>query len=605
MVETLEDNITRITEAPHKLEVFLSSSADEEGEKIKDQYAPFYASISKMANKIAYAKIAIEDGDVAEQDFAISNTDDFAPGSFITLKMGDVNNVETVFSGLIVKHGIKVRKNRKSILTLDCRDIATTLAITPSSRYFDKDKKDSDAFKDLLKEKDLPTTGIESTDIEHEGLVKYNATDWDFIRKRANAAGQLVYTENGTLTTITPTIAAKKDYTLSYGDNLIEFEAEVDARNQFKEVTLNIWDSAKQDFVESDQKNVSGVKLEKPGNLSVKDLSKITNKDGLEINYTGDLNDGDRKNKLKSELIKSRLARVIGRAQIKQPTRILPGKTVELVGVGKRFKGLTYITSARYEFSNNAWTTDLQFGLPRNWNMQEKGDSETDPGIPTMKGLYVGVVTELKDEVGEDRIRIRIPAIDPKGAGVWAKMARQDAGEYRGTFFLPEIDDEVLVGFLNDDPRYPMVLGMLNSSAKPAPVEAGSEDNFKGYYSKVGSRIEFDDTNRKIKIQALGKGQDSKGKIKDYRSEQPKIEKNNTIELNGNDGTILIQDNNENLIQLSQNEIKISAKKKLVLTAKNIEIKASDSLDMEGKKVRSEAKSGEMLIKGKPINLNP
>jgi len=49
--------------------------------------------------------------------------------------------------------------------------------------------------------------------------------------------------------------------------------------------------------------------------------------------------------------------------------------------------------------------------------------------------------------------------------GIWARISTLDAGKQRGTFFRPEIGDEVIVGFLNDDPRYPVVLGMVNSSA--------------------------------------------------------------------------------------------------------------------------------------------
>ena len=84
--------------------------------------------------------------------------------------------------------------------------------------------------------------------------------------------------------------------------------------------------------------------------------------------------------------------------------------------------------------------------------------------------MQIGVVTRLKnDPDGENRIMVRIPVIHKDDEGAWCRVSFLDAGNERGMFFLPEIGDEVIVGFINNDPRHGVVLGMLNSRAKPAP----------------------------------------------------------------------------------------------------------------------------------------
>lgn len=611
MPETLENNITRKTAAPHKVEVYLSDSPFEEGSVISDSYAPMHVVIGKFPNKIAFAKISIQDGEVSKQEFAISDADDFVPGKFITLKMGDVNSVETVFKGIIIKHGIKIKKGRKSLLTLDCRDVATRMAVSCKNKYFAENITDADAIKEITAEYKhngqplIDTANVEDTTVEHEGLVQYNSTDWDFALKRANAAGQLVYTDNGSLVTITPTIADEADFKLEYGFELVEFEAEMDARSQFSEVLLKTWDSSKQELLEEDLAKLDGVELDKPGNLLAADLAKATNEEGLTIFYPGQLNARDQKNLVKAELLKSKLARIRGRVSFAGPTMVTPRKTLELKGVGKRFNGLTYITGVRHEFVQSAWKTEIQFGLSRNWLEQNAPSSDLDltkSQLPEMTGLYIGIVVQVDDESGEDRVKVSVPVIDPLGEGVWARMARPDGGEHRGLFFLPEEKDEVLVGFLNGDPRYPMILGMLNSSAKPAPVGAKDKDNLKGYYSKIGSRVEFDDEKRTLKIQTLS---EKEGKsLEDFRSGEPNLEKNNSFILDDKEGTILIQDKNKNYIKFSKDEILIFGDKKITLQSKEIMIKADKKIDTDTKKATFHS-SMETKITGTPINLNP
>src|SRR6185295_20278043 len=98
-------------------------------------------------------------------------------------------------------------------------------------------------------------------------------------------------------------------------------------------------------------------------------------------------------------------------------------------------------------------------------------------------------------------ILVKIPVIDNKAQGIWTRVASLDAGNDRGSFFLPEIGDEVIVGFINDDPRDAVVLGMMNSSAKPAPLTAADANDKKGFVTRSNMQMIFDDKKKSFTLQ--------------------------------------------------------------------------------------------------------
>src|SRR5690606_26429567 len=116
-------------------------------------------------------------------------------------------------------------------------------------------------------------------------------------------------------------------------------------------------------------------------------------------------------------------------------------------------------------------------------------------------GLQIGIVVQLEnDPDGEDRIRVRIPVINNEDDGIWTRIASLDAGNERGAFFRPEIGDEVIVGFINDDPSDAVVLGMLNSSAKPATIVAQDVNHEKGFTTRSKMHLQFNDDTKTITI---------------------------------------------------------------------------------------------------------
>lgn len=113
-------------------------------------------------------------------------------------------------------------------------------------------------------------------------------------------------------------------------------------------------------------------------------------------------------------------------------------------------------------------------------------------------GLYPAQVTDIKDPDGQGRVKIRLPWSPDDSAGyeVWARLATFMAGPNRGSWFIPDPNDEVLVGFEGGDPRRPYVIGGLwNGSDAPPESMDGAGNNFKkSITSRNNIRVTLDDS---------------------------------------------------------------------------------------------------------------
>lgn len=118
-------------------------------------------------------------------------------------------------------------------------------------------------------------------------------------------------------------------------------------------------------------------------------------------------------------------------------------------------------------------------------------------------GLYPAVVTDNQDPDNQGRVRIRLPWTpdnDSANYENWARLATLMAGGNRGSWFIPDVDDEVLVGFEGGDPRRPYVVGMLWNGSDAPPETMDSDNNLKSIVSRADIRITMDDSDGAVKL---------------------------------------------------------------------------------------------------------
>ena len=529
-----------------------------EGEELSKTYQVKSIVVQNEVNRIPMAQIVLVDGEASIRDFKLSNEDLLIPGKKIEITAGYHNDEETIYKGIIIKHAVKI-KGSASLLIVECKDEAVKLTIGRKSKYF-YDVKDSQAFEEIIDTYGLDKD-VEATNFSHKELVQYNTSDWDFMVSRAQANGKLCFVENGKITIGKPNLKTSPVETVTFGATILDFDAEIDARNQFTKVSSYSWDYSNQELVEIEANNPN-VSLN--GNLSANDLAEIIELKNLELRHGGTITEVELQDWADAKLLFQQLSKIRGRVKFQGIPAVKPNTIITLEGVGDRFNGNAYITGVFHEIAEGNWTIDAQFGLNPEW-FSETFDIHTPTGsgiIPAIKGLHVGIVTQLEaDPNGEDRILVKIPIINNEEQGIWCRVASPDAGEKRGFFFRPEIDDEVIIGFVNEDPNNAIVLGMLNSSGKPAPITASDDNHQKGIVTRSEMKVLFDDEKKSIGI------------------ETPAGKK---ITLDEDQGVIIIEDENSNIITIDSNGIKLES-------AGNIELKATGDVKIEGANVSVKA----------------
>lgn len=121
----------------------------------------------------------------------------------------------------------------------------------------------------------------------------------------------------------------------------------------------------------------------------------------------------------------------------------------------------------------------------------------------------IGVVTDNKDPDKLMRVKVKLPVLSAEDTTWWIPVVSIGAGKERGWFFLPEVNDEVLIAFEHGDINRPVVIGALWNGQDKAPKDNGSGSNpIRTLVSKSGSKIEFDDEKNTITIaDGGGKGE--------------------------------------------------------------------------------------------------
>jgi Rhs element Vgr protein len=500
-------------------------------------------TVIKSFNKISSAKIIFLDGSASDRDFPLSNDDKFKPGNTIKIELGYHDDADTVFEGIIIKHSIKIRQQAPSLLMVEAKDKAVKLTIARKSTYH-INTTDSDVITDLA---DDLNKEIDSTTFTHKQLVQFDATDWDFILTRAEANGMLVLTDDNKLIVKKPGTNASPVLTATYGDNIFEFEAEMDARKQVKQITSYSWDYTSQEIEESDPGDAS---LSENGNISSDDLGTVLNAE-IKLNHSGNLTQAQLQDWSDAYAMRKHLLKIAGRVRIQGNASVKPGSIIALAGVGDRFNGNVFVTGVLHHYEGN-WKTDIQFGWSDDW-FYKKDDVMNKPAaglLPGINGLQIGVVLDVDDteDGGQFRIKVHVPIITSGNEGIWARVATLDAGDNRGVYFRPQTGDEVVLGFLNDDPREAIVLGYLHSNdSKPSPLP--EEDGLLqyGFVTKEGMKLIFDDTNKRISLVATTAAGEK------------------SIIMNDDSSALIMEDENGNTIKMDTSGITIQSSKNVTI----------------------------------------
>jgi uncharacterized protein involved in type VI secretion and phage assembly len=204
------------------------------------------------------------------------------------------------------------------------------------------------------------------------------------------------------------------------------------------------------------------------------------------------------------------------------------------------------------------------------------GSGQQDEGRIT--GVVLGIVTNNNDPDSLGRVKVRFPWLSSSTESHWARVATPMAGKGRGLYFLPEVDDEVLVLFERGDVRFPFVIGALWNGKDKAPAGNGDGKNaLRVIKSRSGHMIRFDDSDKAQKIEIID------------------ASSGNRIVIDTSTDTVTITADKDIVLEAPRGDIRLNARQVLIAASKRADIKA-DTMRI--------AAQGSLALQGDPIDLN-
>lgn len=479
-----------------------------EGRTIADTFEVMSIRTRTEINRIPEAVIVLLDGDPALQDFPVTDSEDFAPGKAITIEAGYGDGETTrIFAGLVTGMRIRVSQLRgNSELEVTCRDKAIALVHGHKSLTHHK-SKDSDVMRRIIADAGLEAS-VEATAEAIPQLIQSRSCDWDFLLARAEVNGLVATVENGKVTVARPDTSTAPVLGLTFGQDIISFDAEIDALAQFKSYEAGARDPKGQ-TLETSSENAGGVGA--LGNIGPDKLaSAIAGSSRFAASSSG-ISNALLSSDAQSRKLRAELAGVRATVEFQGSAKATLGKMIEVSGLSARFSGKGWISGVLHRIEDGNWTTQAMLGLAPERNIERllgAGGGNRLGMLPGLGGLQIGKVVKLsEDPEALDRIQIKLPASKPASeeALMWARYAAPYASAGAGLMLLPEIDDEIVVGFLDEDPTAPVILGSLHNPKAARPMSVSDEKNtIKLFHSRSGLTITFNEEKKSIAIETPG-----------------------------------------------------------------------------------------------------
>jgi phage protein D len=452
-----------------------------------------------------------------------------------------------------------------------------------------RDATDSDMVTAIAGDAGLEVGEIQSTSEVHEHVTQANQTDWEFLMGRARPIGLDLTVRDGHVELARRTTSDKAPAEagsdadpsgldprlLVYGFNLQAFHGRVSAAEQVANVEVRGWDQDRKEPVvarvaagtvaaglaETDPSTLAGI-------FDSRDWIDVTTPVGSDREAEG---------------VATALAERIGSAFAEAEgtaignTALRAGAAVRVSGVNEDFNGAYVLSHVHHVLDRRGYRT--QFTVSGHHDRSLLGLIATSAGAngqhggarrsEATLGLVRGTVSENADPDELGRVKVRLPWLDDKFSSAWAPVAQLGAGPASGTFFLPAVGDEVLVGFEHGKVDRPIVVGgLFNKLDQPPEYGEFLHDGAvtgRGIYSRNGHRITLHDADD------LG-------------------------------GIILraVDDGKESVVSIGLN----SLDKKLVIESGGaVDIQAEGEITLRGSKITLQA-DGEMVLKGATIKLN-
>ena len=502
--------------------------------------------------------------------FTLFDEDRFRYGTRVSIAFRAESDPVVVTTGEITAIAVEPGPGGRHELILTGLDLTHRLTRGGKSRAF-ANMSDSDVARQIAGDHGLDAD-IDATGDVHEHTMQHGETDYAFLRRLAGRVGHDVWITDKTFHFKKKPKGRQDPPKLVWGENLLDFRVRFASVDVCDEVVVTAWDPV-------DKKPVTGRATagdpgtDAPAAQQMADAARHAF--GTVTRHAGQFASGtqaEADDRAQSLLLKASGGQVVLRGEAVGNPRLGAGGQVGLDKVGKRLAGTYRLTSVEHVYgADRPYLTRFVCGGKDADGLADLVSGGGAAGADQHRGwgsLVVGVVTNNDDQSGgQGRVKVKYPTLHDSESG-WARVVAPGAGDRRGLQWLPEVGDEVLVGFEHGDLARPLVLGGLWGRKDKPPEPKATQDG------KVNQRV-------------LASGKDHRLVLTDGPTSM--------IELRMGDARALLH--------LEKSSSQLAGDQKLVITADQIEITAGQKLSLSGKQVEIAADST-LKLTGKPIQLN-
>jgi phage protein D len=506
-----------------------------------------------------------------DPNFELFDQMTFPIGAKIAISFGNEGEMVRVTQGEVTALSIEQESAGPHQLVVSGMDVAHRLALGPKTRTFQQ-MTDADIARQITAEYGLEAD-IDATPEVHAYVLQASQSDYAFLKQRAGHIGFDVWVADNRLFFKSQPRASVAPPALRWGSNLHRFKVRFSSSERCDEVTVRGWNpDAKEAIVGRATEGDAGTSAPAAGQL----LGAARSAFGEAKRFAGQFpvqTQGEADALARALMLKASGEAVIARGEAAGDPLIAAGATVHVGGVGEKLAGSYRVTSTEHLYGAGIpYVTRFVCGGKDPGALADlvangAGAAESSRG---WEGLVVGVVTNNADTGALGRVRVKFPSLSDGHESTWARLVSPGAGNGRGLLCIPEVNDEVLLGFEQGDKRRPLVLGGLWNKLDPPPPPAKGEAVRDGkvverlWTSRKGHRIAVsDDDEGFVEVRFGGEKEASFLRIT-----------KEGVDLHGQEKA-----------GVSSREITLKAEGKLILEAKAIQIKG-DIVEVSGHPIR-------------------
>ncbi len=409
-----------------------------------------------------------------------------------SLFKGEITGLELDLAG----HGVPT-------LVVRCFDRAHRLHRGRMSRSFVQ-VTDTDIVRKVGEEAGFSVEADGATEV-YDWVMQNNQTNWEFLTDRARRIGYRLYVKDADKLCFKKVQEPTGDtIQLDWGKNLRSFRPRTSASPQVDEVTVRGWDPGRKEPIIGRCTNAAGTP----------DVGE--DRRGGEVGHKAFgaarmvLVDQPIQTQNEADNLARSICDSIGNSFLEAEglcyavPGLMPGKVVEIKNIGRRFSGKYYVTATTHTYTpGEGYSTLFAVSGKQPGTLLSLLDGEDAAARMKLGGnIVIGVVTNNQDPEDRGRVKVRYPWLCDQDESYWVRVAAPMAGAGRGFYYIPEVDDEVLVAFEHGDIHRPYILGAL-WNGKDRVIEGnskavqGGKVNRRTIKTRIGHTVLFDDSGGK------------------------------------------------------------------------------------------------------------